>query len=226
MAVEPAGGARLIQKFKLRLIDALCGDPDFLLQHCHSSRLLTQKEYDRIKASAVPWDKARDILDYMMSKDKNRVQIFLSLLKEKDIQEAFPKLEFLKELPLSQSIATGKKRKNGKEKQPEEEVPRKQPHKVKKRSRTVTEKQLMKVARHIGTDWKEVGRVALEISSVKLEQIVEENPHSHRERVFSMLRLWSMREKELASATRLHSLLTQEEFAVTPGSIDFLLEES
>lgn len=82
------------------------------------------------------------------------------------------------------------------------------------------------VARRIGADWKEVGRVALEIPSVKLEQIVEENPNNHRERVFSMLRLWSMRERDKASATRLHSLLTQEESSVTPRSIDFLLEES
>lgn len=84
----------------------------------------------------------------------------------------------------------------------------------------------MMVARNIGSKWKQVGREALEIPNVKLEQIVEENPHNHTERVFSMLHLWSMRERDKASATRLHSLLTQEEFGVTPGSIDFLLEES
>lgn len=90
----------------------------------------------------------------------------------------------------------------------------------------VTEKQLMMVARHVGANWKEVGRVALEIPSVKLEQIVVENPNNHRERVFCMLRLWSTRERDKASATHLHSLLTQEEFGLAPGSIDFLLKES
>lgn len=104
---EPAGGARLIQKFKPQLIDALFGDPDFLLQHCHSSRLLTQKEYDHVKATAVPWDKARDILDYMMNKDRKRVQMFLSLLKKNEIQETFPKLQFLNDLPQSKPITTG-----------------------------------------------------------------------------------------------------------------------
>ncbi|XP_053499499.1 uncharacterized protein zgc:174906 isoform X1 [Ictalurus furcatus] len=227
MDIEPVGGSRLLQKFKPQLIDALCGDPDFLLQHCHSSRLLTQREYDHVKASAVPWEKARDILDYMMGKDRKRVHVFLSLLKEKEIQETFPKLGFLNELPLSKSNTIGKKRKKSKEKHPEEDDPRNQPCKVKKTgSRTVTEKELMMVARHIGADWKELGRVALEIPSVKLEQIVEENPNNHRERVFSMLHLWSMRERDKASATRLHSLLTQEESSVTPRSIDFLLEES
>ncbi|TSL61203.1 Death domain-containing protein CRADD [Bagarius yarrelli] len=188
------------RSLKPQLIDALCGDPDFLLQHCHSSRLVTQREYQHVKAAAVPSDKARDILDYMMSKDGKRVQRFLNLLKEKQIQEAFPKLEFLNHLPQNKLSATG--------------------------CRTVTEKQLMMVARYIGTNWKEVGRVALELTSVRLEQIVEENPHNHRERVFSMLNLWSMREREKATAARLHTLLTQVDIGVAPGSIDFLLEES
>ncbi|KAK3519245.1 hypothetical protein QTP70_022234 [Hemibagrus guttatus] len=218
---EPAGGARLIQKFKPQLIDAVCGDPDFLLQHCHSSLLLTQKEYDHIKATAMPWDKARDILDFMMNKDRKRVQTFLSILKKKEIQEAFPKLGFLNHLPPSKSIATGKKRKKSREKEPEEDVPRNQPCKVKKTSGTVTERQLMMVARYIGANWKEVGRVALEISSIRLEQIIEENPRNHREQVFCMLRLWSMRERDKASPSRLHALLTQEKI----GGIDFLLEE-
>lgn len=107
MAVEPVGGARFIQKFKPQLIEALCGDPDFLLQHCHSSRLLTQREYDHVKASAVPWDKARDILDYIMNKDSKRLQTFLSLLQKKEIQETFPKLGFLTELPRSKANAKG-----------------------------------------------------------------------------------------------------------------------
>lgn len=109
MDVEPAGGARLIQEFKLKLIDALYGDADFLLQHCHSSHLLTQKEYDHVKASTVPWDKARDILDYVMNKDGKHVQTFLSLLKEKEIQIQFPKLRFLNELPLSKWSTIGNK---------------------------------------------------------------------------------------------------------------------
>lgn len=103
---EPAGGARLLQN-KLQLIDALCGDPDFLLQHCHSSRLLTQKQYDHIKNTVMPWDKARDILDCMMNKDRRSVQKFLSILKDKEIQAAFPKLEFLHQVPLSKSNITG-----------------------------------------------------------------------------------------------------------------------
>ncbi|KAF7696206.1 uncharacterized protein zgc:174906 [Silurus meridionalis] len=227
MDMELKVEARLIQKFKPQLIDALSGDPDFLLQHCHASQLLTQKEYSHVKASVVPWDKTRDILDYVMNKDRKRLQIFLKLLKKKEIKEAFPKLAFLDEVEWAKSLTIGNKRnQNNQEKQAADDVPRKQMCKFDRGNRMVTEKQLMLVARNIGITWKEVGRVALEIPSVRLEQIVEENPHSHREKVFCMLRLWSMREKEKASAVRLHSLLTQEDFGVSPGSIDFLLEES
>lgn len=93
-------------------------------------------------------------------------------------------------------------------------------------SKTVTEKQLMNVARCIGKNWKEVGRLALEISSTSLEQIMEENPHNHREQVFNMLLQWRMKEREKASATRLHELLSQEDCALAPGSIEFLLNDS
>lgn len=107
MAVETAGGAKLIEKFKPQLVEALSGDPDFLLQYCQASGILTQKEYDHVKASTVPFNKARDILDYVMKKDRKRVQTFLSLLQKKEIQETFPKLEFLNEMPLSNFTTQG-----------------------------------------------------------------------------------------------------------------------
>ncbi|KAI4886155.1 hypothetical protein NFI96_019028 [Prochilodus magdalenae] len=221
----PADGTTVIQTYKLQLIDALCGDPDFLLQHCHSLCLLSQREYDHVKATAIPSEKVRDILDYMMAKDSKHVQNFLNLLLKNEMQETFHKLCFLQKLPPSRSLTTEKtKTKRKKENLPAEQVPLKQPRKTS--SRTVTEKQLMLVARHIGSSWKEVGRVVLEISTTRLEQIVEENPRNIRECVFTMLRDWSMREREKATAARLHSLLTQEENAVAPGSIDFLLEDN
>ncbi|XP_062872165.1 uncharacterized protein zgc:174906 [Trichomycterus rosablanca] len=218
---EPAGGTKLIQELKVQLIDALSGEPDLVLQHCHSSGILTQREYDHVKASTVPSDQARDILDYVMKKDRKHVWMFLNLLKSEDIQQAFPKLAFLNNMNLRAAVNNEIKRK---QELPEIEVPPKKQCKTK--SKTVTEKQLMQVARYIGKNWKEVGRVALEISNTKLEQIMEENPHNHREQVFHMLWQWSIREREKALATRLHELLSQEECAIAPGSIDFLLKDS
>lgn len=85
------------------------------------------------------------------------------------------------------------------------------------------EKQLMAVARAIGKSWREIGRLALDIPSVKLEQI-EEDHSLHVERVFSMLRYWRKCQREKATAARLHSLLCEGDWALAPEDIDFLLE--
>ncbi|KAK2897612.1 hypothetical protein Q8A73_013992 [Channa argus] len=90
-------------------------------------------------------------------------------------------------------------------------------------SRLIEEKQLMTVARAIGRCWREIGRLALDIKSVKLEQI-EEDHSLHVERVFAMLRHWQTCQREKATAARLHSLLSQNDWALPPESIDFLLE--
>lgn len=84
----------------------------------------------------------------------------------------------------------------------------------------------MQVARGIGRSWREIGILALGIRSVKLEQIEEEYPHNHVERVFAMLRYWSICQKKNATAAHLHSLLSQDDWALPPESIDFLLETS
>lgn len=81
----------------------------------------------------------------------------------------------------------------------------------------------MTVARAIGRSWREIGRLALDIPSVKLEQI-EEDHSLHTERVFAMLCYWRTRQKVKATAALLHSLLSQEDWALPPESIDFLLE--
>lgn len=81
----------------------------------------------------------------------------------------------------------------------------------------------MMVARTIGRSWREIGRLALDIPSVKLEQI-EEDHSVHVERVFAMLRYWRTCQREKATAAHLHSLLSQEDWALPPESIDFLLE--
>ena len=81
----------------------------------------------------------------------------------------------------------------------------------------------MSVARTIGRSWREIGRLALDIPSVKLDQIQED--HSlHVERVFAMLRLWRNRQRDKATAAHLHSLLSQEDCELPLEGIDCLLE--
>lgn len=100
-------GSKLIKQFKVQLIDALSGEPDLVLQHCHSSDILSQREYDHVKACRVPSDQARDILDYVMKKDKKHISMFLNLLKSETIQQAFPKLDFLYKLHLRAAVTNG-----------------------------------------------------------------------------------------------------------------------
>lgn len=87
----------------------------------------------------------------------------------------------------------------------------------------VTEKQLMTVACGVGKGWQKIGRLALDVSSVKLEQI-EEDHSTHVERVFAMLRYWRMCQREKATAANLHSLLSQGDWALPPETIDHLLK--
>lgn len=84
---------------------------------------------------------------------------------------------------------------------------------------------MMMVARWIGNSWRQVGISALDMSTTTLQQIEEDN-RLHTERVFAMLRRWSMRERNGATPARLYELLTQEENGVDPLKINFLLKSS
>ena len=81
----------------------------------------------------------------------------------------------------------------------------------------------MTVAANIGKSWREIGRRALGVSSVKLEQI-EEDHSIHVERVFAMLRYWRTCQREKATAAHLHSLLSQGDWALPLESIESLLD--
>ncbi|XP_030625669.1 uncharacterized protein LOC115808440 [Chanos chanos] len=219
---KPAEGARLIQEAKIELIDALSVDPDFVLQHVHAESILTQRQYDHVKGLTSLSDKARDILDFVMKKDDALIQRFLDLLRKDEMQEMFPTLVFLKEIPQNKKQVTEKT----KRKHPNDSEEDNSPKKIcKTNSSIVSEKQLMQVAGVVGHCWKQIGVMALEIPTACLEQIEEENRHCHRDKVFAMLRRWIMHERHKATCIRLHSLLSQGEFDISPGSIDFLLEK-
>lgn len=89
----------------------------------------------------------------------------------------------------------------------------------------VSEREMMKVAGCIGNNWRQVGIMALGMNTTTLQQIEEDNK-LHKERVFAMLRKWSIRERDQATATRLYSLLTQEDYDVDPQNINFLMENN
>ncbi|KAL1250302.1 hypothetical protein QQF64_021307 [Cirrhinus molitorella] len=197
------------------------GDTDFLLQHCHASGILSNNEYNNIKDINMRSRQVRDILDNVIHKDNRHALNFLKLLKTQDMQETFPKLEFLQKLQINKRKTPKNTETTAKRRQEmlENELHRNN------NSRMVSEREMMLVAGCIGNSWREVGIMALGMNTTTLQQIEEDNSQ-HRMRVFTMLRKWSMREREKATAAQLHSLLTQEENGVDALKLNFLLEDN
>ncbi|XP_035236954.1 uncharacterized protein zgc:174906 [Anguilla anguilla] len=225
MVETPEGGAALLRSRKPSLIEALSADADHVLQHADSLSLLSLGEYRRIKALADPSQKVRDLLDCVIQKGRGPADAFLEFLGKADTRDTFPTLSVIlqrAELPQEAQEKANTKRKRKSEEKATEMFCKKQ--KCEAGSELVTEKQMMLVARCLGRDWKQLGRVALGVSTVRLEQIEEENPRDHVERVFAMLRVWRDRERWTATAARLHALLSADECGPPPESVDFLLD--
>ncbi|XP_029974961.1 uncharacterized protein LOC115408380 [Salarias fasciatus] len=223
MTEEPAAEIQLLRQQKAKLIEILRADADFVLQHADARCLLSPQGYQQVKSCRIPSEKVTDLLDHVLQRGPEAAQGFLELLKEQPMQETFPLLSFVKDLQIT-TLSTGNKEALTKRKrtpETQDSIPAKN-----KRSNgpgLVKEKQLMTVARAVGRSWREIGRMGLDIPSVKLEQI-EEDHSTHTERVFAMLRYWCTCQRDKATAAHLHSLLSREDWALPPDSIDFLLE--
>ncbi|XP_076597552.1 uncharacterized protein LOC143327209 [Chaetodon auriga] len=223
MTEEPAAEVQLLRSQKAKLIEILSADADFVLQHADSRCLLSPHGYQQVKACRIPSEKVTDLLDHIIQRGPEAAQGLLELLNEQALQDTFPLLHFIKDLQVN-TLPSGKKQTSRKRQTPpdlQEIIPSRKI--CNNGSRLVKEKQLMTVARTIGRSWREIGRLALDVPSVKLEQI-EEDHSLHVERVFAMLRYWSSCQREKATAAHLHSLLSQKDWALPPESIDFLVE--
>ncbi|KAG7521064.1 FAS-associated death domain protein-like [Solea senegalensis] len=220
MAEEPAAEIQLLRKHKAKLIEILSSDADFVLQHADSRCLLSLHGYQLVKACHIPSVKMTELLDHVIQRGPEAAQGLLELLKDQALQETFPLLHFVKDLQVTllSSVTTRKKKPTT---ELQETIPAKKI--CNNSSHIVTEKQLMTAARAIGRSWREIGRLALDVPSVKLEQIEEDHP-LHVERVFAMLRYWRISQKEKATTAHLHACLSQDSWALPPEGIDFLLE--
>nr|XP_046252474.1 uncharacterized protein zgc:174906 [Scatophagus argus]XP_046252475.1 uncharacterized protein zgc:174906 [Scatophagus argus]XP_046252476.1 uncharacterized protein zgc:174906 [Scatophagus argus] len=221
MAEEPAAEIQLLRSQKAKLIEILSGDADFILQHADSRCLLSLHGYQQVKACRIPSEKVTELLDHIIQRGPEAAQGLLELLKDQALRETFPMLRFIEDQQVNTASSGNKERKRKGVPDLQATVSSKQI--CKNGSRLVTEKQLMTVARVIGRSWREIGRLALDIPSVKLEQI-EEDHSLHVERVFAMLRSWCTCQRGKATAAHLHSLLSKGDWALPPESIDFLLE--
>uniref|UniRef100_I3K2V7 Zgc:174906 n=1 Tax=Oreochromis niloticus TaxID=8128 RepID=I3K2V7_ORENI len=202
---------QLLRSQKPKLIEILSADPDFVLQHADARRLLSRHAYQHVKSCRIPSEKVTELLDHVIQRGPEAAKELLELFKDNDLQETFPRLDFINKLKINTQSSSRLK------------FAHKPQKKENKHLRYQIEKQLMCVARTIGKSWRAIGREVLGISSVKLEQI-EEDHNLHVERVFAMLRYWRNSQREKATPTQLHSLLSQGEWMLPPESIDFLLK--
>ncbi|XP_072305993.1 uncharacterized protein [Eucyclogobius newberryi] len=225
----PSGELQLLRRRKAQLISILSGQADFVLQHADSRSLITPQGYRQIKSCRIPDEKMRDLLDHIIERGPEAAQGLLELLQSQELQETFPKLAFIKSTQADSICFDERKsrskrlKKHKKTQEMQEEVV---PSKKTFNATLVTEKQLMSVARAIGQSWREVAIIALDIPSVKLEQIVADNPNCQVNQVFTALRHWRNVQGNNATAGSLHSLLSQQHLALPQEAFNFLLDES
>ncbi|XP_076022631.1 uncharacterized protein LOC143013063 [Genypterus blacodes] len=217
--IDMAEEIQLLRSLKVKLIDILSADADFVLQHTDSRFLLSPQSYEQINVLPVPSQKVTALLDHIIKRGPEAARGLLQLLKDPALQETFPMLGFLKDVQ-GNMLSTGEREMPRNREEDSDLSPKKM---CKNSSVLVSEKQLMMVARGIGRSWKVIGTLVLDITAVKLEQI-EEDHSIHMDRVFAMLRHWRVCQKENATADYLHSLLSQEVAALPCESIDFLLD--
>lgn len=226
MAGEPSlGEIQLLRRLKAKLISILSCQADFVLQHADSRSLVTPQGYRQIKSCHIPDKKIRDLLDHVIERGPEAAQGLLELLKNQELQETFPMLNFINSIQLDtysgeEKTSRRKKRRHKRKLETLEDVP---PNKSNS-AVLVTEKQLMTVARAVGQSWREVAIMALEVPSVKLEQIVADNPNCQVLQVFAALCYWRNIQGNRATASCLHSLLSQPDLALSQEALIFLLK--
>lgn len=98
MAEEPVSAVQLLRSQKVKLIDILSADADFVLQHADSCCLLSRHGYQQVKACRIPSEKATELLDHVIERGPEAAQGLIRLLKSEELQEAFPMLLFMKDL--------------------------------------------------------------------------------------------------------------------------------
>ncbi|XP_051856814.1 uncharacterized protein LOC127564370 isoform X1 [Antechinus flavipes] len=88
----------------------------------------------------------------------------------------------------------------------------------------VTQKMLMKLAQHVGSEWKELGIMCLDLQQHQLDRLDEDHSKTTTStRIFNMFLLWRNREKEKATVLSLYNLLSKS-ISISPEALAVLLE--
>lgn len=84
---------KMIIENKVKLIDWLRADSVFILQHVHSKRIVTDREYQELKSFSVPEAAVTNLIDKMILKKEETCSQFLDTLKESEVKNTYPELK-------------------------------------------------------------------------------------------------------------------------------------
>ncbi|XP_067832865.1 pyrin-like [Heptranchias perlo] len=96
----------------------------------------------------------------------------------------------------------------------------------KHKAEPLTDQKLMQLAGKMGHNWKRIGIEFLELKNYVIEQCESQNQHQITMQIFKMLVHWRNREKEQATAHRLHSILATKDCPISPEQFDCLRDEN
>ncbi|GCC26893.1 uncharacterized protein [Chiloscyllium punctatum] len=81
-----------IRRSKLNLLQWLTNDPDFILQVVQEDGLITQREYQKLKAENDPEKRIINLLDIVIGKGSLSCENFIRILQKDKVKETYPKL--------------------------------------------------------------------------------------------------------------------------------------
>ncbi|XP_014900635.1 uncharacterized protein LOC106955145 isoform X1 [Poecilia latipinna] len=87
---QPAG--RTIKEKKVKLIECLMADADFVLQQVDQKSIISHREYQNLRFSSGPQETVIRLLDLVLSKGPGKCDDFLQLLTDPEVLETFPPL--------------------------------------------------------------------------------------------------------------------------------------
>uniref|UniRef100_A0A8D0D254 CARD domain-containing protein n=1 Tax=Sander lucioperca TaxID=283035 RepID=A0A8D0D254_SANLU len=98
MAFDLSGPAvEIIIKHKLELVECLRADHSFILQHVHTKRIVTDRQYERLKHISQPEERVTELIDQVIAGGQESCSLFLKVLKEPDILQTYPQLKLITE---------------------------------------------------------------------------------------------------------------------------------
>uniref|UniRef100_A0A3B5A371 CARD domain-containing protein n=1 Tax=Stegastes partitus TaxID=144197 RepID=A0A3B5A371_9TELE len=83
---------KMITEHKVELIDSLRADL-FILQHVHAKRIITDRQYQKLKHISQPEETVTNLIDVVIGKDEETCDQFLQVLKDPEVLRTYPGLK-------------------------------------------------------------------------------------------------------------------------------------